>query len=135
MIKKFPLVALVIITILLQFIISCQRLGRVEKRNIYRMPLSDQIQTLNPREVRFVMDDMVMKAIFGQLIGVDNNGYLAPKICYKWEISSDFKEYTFFIRNDVTFHDGYPLTAKDIKFSFEYEGKKPTLLHNLFSPI
>lgn len=116
-------------------VMSCDHETTTKQMRSYRMPLPDKIQTLNPREVRFLVDNMIMNGIFGQLIGVDRDGYLVPKICYKWEISSDYKEYTFYIRNDIKFRDGIPLTAKDVLFSFEYGGTKPTLIRKLFEAI
>ncbi|MCB8817051.1 ABC transporter substrate-binding protein [Desulfosporosinus shakirovi] len=43
----------------------------------------------------------------------------------KWEISSDGKEYIFTLRDNVQWQDGQPLTAEDVKFSFEYFAKYP----------
>ncbi len=34
-------------------------------------------------------------------------------------ISADGLQYTYTLRNDVTFHDGTPMTAEDVKFSIE----------------
>lgn len=76
---------------------------------VYRMPLPDRIQTLNPREARFITDDQLMKAVFGQLLGVDRDGYIEPKVCYKWDISPDLLEYVFYIRDDLYFQDGVKL--------------------------
>jgi peptide/nickel transport system substrate-binding protein/microcin C transport system substrate-binding protein len=42
-----------------------------------------------------------------------------PRIAEKWEISKDNKVFTFFLRKDAVFHDGTPLTADDVKFSFD----------------
>lgn len=128
---KIFLVALLVISI----VIGCNKKVKEPVRDTYRMPLADKVQTLNPRELRALHDDQILKAIFDLLIVTDNDGYLKPSICYRWEISQDFKEYTFFIRNDIVFHDGLPLTARDVLFSLEYEGRKPTLLHKIFMPI
>lgn len=114
---------------------GCEKQSAEPGPHVYRMPLPDKVQTLNPRWVRALADDQILKSIFDPLIIVDEDGYLKPNVCYRWEISQDFKEYTFFIRKDVLFHDGWPLTAKDILFSFHHEGKKPTLIHKIFSPI
>jgi microcin C transport system substrate-binding protein len=42
-----------------------------------------------------------------------------PMLAEKWEISKDGKVFTFWLRKDLTFHDGHPLTAEDVKFSFD----------------
>jgi peptide/nickel transport system substrate-binding protein len=42
-----------------------------------------------------------------------------PRIAESYEISEDGLDYTFHLRDDVTFHDGTPLTAEDVKFSLE----------------
>ena len=36
-----------------------------------------------------------------------------------YEVSQDGKIWTVILRDDVTFSDGKPLTAKDVKFTFE----------------
>ncbi len=43
----------------------------------------------------------------------------APRLAEKWEISKDGKVFTFTLRKDATWHDGKPVTAEDVKFSFD----------------
>lgn len=42
-----------------------------------------------------------------------------PHLAEKWEVSKDGKVFTFYLRKGVVFHDGKPLTAEDVKFSFD----------------
>jgi len=42
-----------------------------------------------------------------------------PAIAKSWKISEDGLHYTFFLRPDVTFHNGRLLTAQDVKYSFQ----------------
>src|SRR5690606_15212294 len=42
-----------------------------------------------------------------------------PKLAESWEVSDDHLSYTFHLRPDVHFSDGTPLTAEDVKFSFD----------------
>lgn len=42
-----------------------------------------------------------------------------PSVAERWETSKDGKIFTFWLRQGVTFHDGHPLTAEDVKFSFD----------------
>jgi len=40
-----------------------------------------------------------------------------PSVATRWEVSKDGLQYTFYMRKDVKFHDGKPLTAHDVVFS------------------
>lgn len=42
-----------------------------------------------------------------------------PGLAEKIEVSPDGTEYTFHLRKNAKFHDGHPLTAEDVKFSFD----------------
>jgi peptide/nickel transport system substrate-binding protein len=44
---------------------------------------------------------------------------MAPSLAESWTTSSDGLVYDFILREGVTFHDGEPVTAEDVKFSFE----------------
>jgi len=44
---------------------------------------------------------------------------LVPDLAERWEVSSDAKTYTFFIRDGVKWHDGDPFTADDVVATFQ----------------
>jgi peptide/nickel transport system substrate-binding protein len=44
---------------------------------------------------------------------------MVPELAERWEVSPDKKTYTFYLRKDAKFHDGAPVTAKDVKYSFD----------------
>jgi peptide/nickel transport system substrate-binding protein len=45
----------------------------------------------------------------------DSGQTIIPDLAYRWEISPDGKDYTFFLRQGVKFHDGADFTAEDVK--------------------
>src|SRR5215470_10944712 len=48
---------------------------------------------------------------------------MAPSLAESWSVSADGLTYEFVLRQGVRFHNGDPLTADDVKFSFErYRG-------------
>ncbi len=47
------------------------------------------------------------------------DGSPEPQLAESWEPSEDGLSYTFKLRQDVTFDDGTPMTAKDVKYSFD----------------
>lgn len=44
---------------------------------------------------------------------------LTPELAESWQVVSDGMSCTFKLRKDATFHDGTPVTAKDVKWSFD----------------
>ena len=62
----------------------------------------------------------VFHSMYDELIGMNwETAELAPSLATEWSISDDGLVWTFKIRDDVRFHDGTPLTTKDIKYTFE----------------
>ncbi|GLR86858.1 ABC transporter substrate-binding protein [Bradyrhizobium iriomotense] len=44
---------------------------------------------------------------------------LAPELAESWEVAADGMSCTFKLRQDARFHDGTPVAAKDVKWSFD----------------
>ncbi|GII84856.1 peptide ABC transporter substrate-binding protein [Sphaerisporangium siamense] len=57
--------------------------------------------------------------IFEKLFEVDKNYEARPMLVDAYERSEDGLTYTFTLRKDVTFHDGTPLTSKDVVASMK----------------
>ena len=57
--------------------------------------------------------------IFDTLIFRENDGTYSPRLAEKWEMSEDGMELTFWLRDDVKFHNGEKFTAEDVKFTVE----------------
>lgn len=49
----------------------------------------------------------------------DENFEPIPWMAESWDISDDYTQYTFHLRPDLKFSDGSPITAEDVKYSFE----------------
>ena len=52
------------------------------------------------------------------LVKVDRHGKLVPWLAEKWH-TSDNKNYTFFLKRGVRFHNGREMKAADVKFVFD----------------
>jgi peptide/nickel transport system substrate-binding protein len=57
--------------------------------------------------------------LFDQLTVLDADGAIQPSLATEWSSNDDFTEWTFTLRDDVEFHDGTPLTADDVVFTYE----------------
>ncbi len=57
--------------------------------------------------------------MYDSLVWFDDEGTLVPALAESWEVSEDGTEYTFYLREDVTFHNGEPFTADAVVLSWE----------------
>jgi len=59
-----------------------------------------------------------MHLIFSSLVEFDSIQHPVPDLARGWEISRDGLTWMFFLRDNVKFHDGHPLTAHDVAFTY-----------------
>ena len=72
---------------------------------------------------------MVLYALHDALVKPMPTGQTTPSLAEGWTASPDWKIYDFVLRNGARFHNGDPVTAEDVKFSFErYRGSAAKLL-------
>ncbi|MDP8969537.1 MAG: ABC transporter substrate-binding protein [Actinomycetota bacterium] len=57
--------------------------------------------------------------LFNGLVEIDERANPVPALATRWRILDGGRTYEFDLRNGVKFHDGRPLTAADVKFSYE----------------
>ena len=70
---------------------------------------------ITPFMFLYAMHDAMLKPMPGKS--------MAPSLAESWSVSADGLVYEFVLRKGVTFHNGEPVTAEDVKFSFErYRG-------------
>lgn len=85
---------------------------------IVRLPA--EMEHLNPFTSQDAYSSSINSLIFDTLLDMDNRTLeLIPKLATSWEISDDKLTYTFHMRQDAHFTDGQPVTAHDVKFSFD----------------
>jgi peptide/nickel transport system substrate-binding protein len=66
---------------------------------------------------------MVLYALHDALVKPMPGNTLTPSLAESWSASKDGLAYEFVLRKGVKFHNGEPVTAEDVKFSFErYKG-------------
>ncbi len=83
--------------------------------------MSAEPETLNPITSTDAYGQILENITLDGLLWLNADTYeWEPGLAEKWEISKDGMTITFNLRKDVKFHDGKPLTAEDVKFSFDY---------------
>ena len=61
----------------------------------------------------------IMRQIYDPLVWQPEGGVFVPGLATRWETSPDGLEYTFWLRDDVVFHDGEKFDAEAVKATFE----------------
>ena len=87
---------------------------------------ADIIAPLDPHHYNAYSTGLAMEQVYSGLVRLDPQLNVTPDLATDWTVSPDGKTYTFKIRPGVTFHDGTPLTADDVKFSFDRIRDKAT---------
>ena len=66
---------------------------------------------------------MLLYALHDAMVKAMPGNPMAPCLAESWSMAPDGLSYDFTLRKGVLFHNGEPLTAEDVKFSFErYRG-------------
>lgn len=70
--------------------------------------------------------NIMQTQLYNNLLVTNADGTFSPELAKNWEISDDNLTYTFYLRDDVVFHNGSKMTSKDVAFSLDYHaGKLP----------
>jgi len=79
------------------------------------------LTTLDPSRAYCDTCQIYLSAVYQTLIGVDPTDIkkLLPRLATKWEANADNTVFTFTLDPKATFADGSPVTADDVKFSWE----------------
>jgi len=77
-------------------------------------------KALDPAAVTAVNDFRILMNVYDGLVRYKSGTLeVEPALATAWEISEDGTEYTFTLREGVTFHDGSPFNAEAVVFNFE----------------
>ncbi len=104
---------------------SCSKpFSKFEDSQVFRYNESSNISSLDPAFAKNISNIWGVNQLFNGLIQLDANLHVQPDIAKSWKISEDGKTYTFYLRNDVYFHQhnlfGEEATRVVTAFDFEY---------------
>jgi peptide/nickel transport system substrate-binding protein len=80
---------------------------------------SVDISSLEPSLVASRAEANIFGHLFGTLFEIDETGSLVPYLATGYTMSEDGKEWTFTLNEGLTCHDGEPLTAEDVAYTFQ----------------
>ena len=97
-----------------------------ESLRLFRYNQATAVTSLDPAFARNQSNNWAVNHLFNGLVSLDNNLNVVPCIAKRWEVSDDGLLYTFYLRDDVHFHDsevfengkGRKVVAEDVVYSF-----------------
>lgn len=78
----------------------------------------DRIEQTDPALISSDAEVSVANAVYDYLVDVDASNLIQPRLASDWQISDDGLTYTFQLVENASFHDGSPLTADDVVYTF-----------------
>jgi len=83
---------------------------------------------ITPFMVLYLLHDALVKPMPG--------GIMTPSLAESWTLAKDNVTYEFLLRKNAKFHNGDPVTAEDVKFTFErYKGSGAKVLKDAVKEI
>jgi len=116
-----------LIIIIASLLFSCNGPYREDNNlTVFRYNEFSNITSLDPAFAKDQANIWACNQLFNGLLQLDDSLKIRPCIAKSWQIDPSGKTYTFFLRQDVYFHDhhgfkegkGRKVTAKDFVFSF-----------------
>ena len=87
---------------------------------VLQIATSSDPATLNPYVFGNEFDRNAFRPIYDALLEYDLQTYeVVPRLVESYDISADGLQWTLHLRPGVVFHDGTPMTSKDVLWSFE----------------
>ncbi|MCB0046578.1 MAG: hypothetical protein KDD92_14230 [Caldilineaceae bacterium] len=77
------------------------------------------LEGLEPSEVNSRAESNVFAHMYGTLYEITDSGAIEPYLAQAYQVSEDGTEYTFTLNEGLTCHDGEPLTAEDVVYTFQ----------------
>ncbi|WP_419660688.1 ABC transporter substrate-binding protein [Desulfosarcina variabilis] len=113
---------LLVAGVLLWGLAGCWRDGRsagAPSPDRLRIGTSMQVRVANPL-VDYSYNIFAMLATHDTLVRFDADLQPLPQLALAWDASADGRQWRFRLRDDARWHDGRPVTAADVKFTFDY---------------
>lgn len=86
---------------------------------IYREGIIGTYTNANPLYVTGQANDAVSKLLFAGLFKYDNSNRLVGDLAQRYDLDAASTSYTVKLKPNLTWHDGKPLTAEDVVFTYQ----------------
>lgn len=107
--------------------------GEARRSGTLHVPFEHPVDTIDPVEATSTWDVELIAPVFETLTYFDEEGRIAPLLAESFVREQDGRAYRFRLRDGIRFHDGRPLTMRDVRFSLErvYQRTHPAVIQLL----
>jgi peptide/nickel transport system substrate-binding protein len=89
-----------------------------------------EFRTLDPAQINQVLLFQISSNVLSGLIHIDPELVAQGDLAEEWSVSDDGTEWTFKLREGVTFHNGDPFTAEDVVFTYNRSKDPAKSIHS-----
>jgi peptide/nickel transport system substrate-binding protein len=121
MAKKIGIIGIIVTIVLLttSSITLVEGEQKYEYGGTLRFPV-DQDNVIQPLTNVWNINLRIFALMYDRLVITDQYWHPIPWLAQSWEFSEDGKTITFHLVENATWHDGDPVTAEDVKFTYDY---------------
>jgi peptide/nickel transport system substrate-binding protein len=89
-----------------------------QPQGVMRLGVQPIVQS-DPALISSDSEVLVANLAYDYLVDIDGENNIVPRLATEWNTSEDGLTWTFQLAEGVTFHDGAPLTAADVVWTFD----------------
>lgn len=118
--------------LLSQMLTACQVVAPGSSQSVSEIVWSrgDDLRTQDPQLIGGRMEGEINRCIYDQLFDIAPDGSQIPWLGTEFSSNEDGTVWTATMHEGATFHDGSPVTAEDVKFTYERLLANPEFQHS-----
>jgi peptide/nickel transport system substrate-binding protein len=89
-----------------------------------------ELRTIDPAQINQVLLFQISSNVLSGLTHINPELVAEGDLAHDWEVNADGTEYTFNLREGVTFHNGDPFTADDVIFTWQRHRDPQKSIHS-----
>src|SRR5262249_40966289 len=91
--------------------------GQPKRGGVLKVATVDKPVNMDPGYAQLYSSLQVYQNVYNKLVYVDDKGQFLPGLARSWKQESD-KTWVFDLVDNAVFHNGEPMTAKDVVYTF-----------------
>lgn len=113
------MISIITLTAIVALLIPAVAFAQMPDESTLVIAQSVDVGALEPSLVGSRAESNIFNHVFGTLYEISESGSLDPFLANSFSISEDGTEWTFTLNEGLTCHDGEPLTAEDVVYTFQ----------------